>query len=214
MTLEEHILEHLEMVSQKNIAIIGNMPDHFYKILSDKLKGEDNVYIFDTGQNIKRADHILNNIRYNKIHINYFPTFNKKFNWYGWQLLNCCHQLKETNDTFQIFTAIFYRGKHLFQYDMGALPLAINMLANRGIITIYDCAWSLRNSITMKPEVNKETEENYTKEQIKIPHIQYLLDIHVDETLVEMQDVSSAKTRVYKKNRVSLQTSINDNIYY
>lgn len=213
MAIEQGIIERIGSVSEKNICVIGNMSEEFYALLSENLTGGDSVYIFDTSANIKKAESALNGARYNKIKLMPFPVTNKKFDWYGWHLLRYYHQLQKLGVSSQIFNAVFYRGKHLFQYDMGSLPLVMNMLSDGGFLAVYDCAWSLAKSPTMKPEVNAETAAHYTKEQISLHHMQYLLDVYIDKNFLEQEGLSSAKTRVYRKGQAAASSSVRD-LYY
>lgn len=213
MAVEQVIVERIGDISEKNICVVGNMQDEFYALLSEKLMSVDSVYLFDTFTNIKKAEAILNGTRYSKIKIMPFPVTNKKYDWYGWHLLRYYHQLQKLGVSSQVFTAVFYRGKHLFQYDMGALPLVMNMISDGGFLAVYDCAWSLAKSPTMKPEVNTETAAHYTKEQISLPHMQYLLDAYIDKNFLEQEGLSSTKTRVYRKGQVSGSSSVSD-LYY
>ena len=73
------------------------------------------------------------------------------------------------------------------------------MISNQGFLVVYDCAWSLAKSPTMKPSVNAETASKYTKEQIHMEQIQYLLDTFIDDDFVEQKEISCLKTRVYRK---------------
>lgn len=212
MTTEQIIIERISSISKKNICIIGNMSDEFYKLISEKFTEEDSIYILNYVKHIKRVENLINQDRYNKINIISFPITNKKFDWYGWQLLQYYHRLQELRVPYQIFSAIFYRGKHLIQYDFGVLPLAIKMVSEGGFLIVYDCSWSLAKSPTMNPEVNSTTAEYYTKEQIEISQMQYLLDVFNDKNLLEQEGISSAKTRVYRKYRVS--TSSDSDLYY
>ena len=203
MAIEREIIEKLGNSTERNICVIGSMSEDFYKMISENINTNDSISIFDTASNIKKAESIINNGRYTKIKINSFPISNKKFDWYGWHMLRYYYQLKKLGVSSQVFTAIFYHGKHLFQYDMGALPLAMDMLADGGFLTVYDCAWTLAKSPTMKPEVNPETSAQYTSEQISISHMQYLLDVHMNKSFVEQEGLSSSRTRVYRKGRTS-----------
>ena len=203
MAIEREIIEKLSNITEKNICVIGSMSEDFYKMLSENINNNDIVSIFDTASNIKKAESAINSGRYTKIKINSFSVSNKKFDWYGWHMLRYYYQLKKLGVSSQVFTAIFYRGKHLFQYDMGSLPLAMDMLADGGFLAVYDCAWTLAKSPTMKPEVNPETSAQYTREQISIPHMQYLLDAHMNKSFIEQEGLSSSRTRVYRKGQTS-----------
>ena len=213
MSIEYDIIERISDFSQKNIGIIGNMPEEFYALLAKNLLENDSIYLFDIAGNIKKVESILTKTRYNKIKTIPFSVSNKKFDWYGWHLLRYYHQLKKLGVSPQVFTAVFYRGKHLFQYDMGTLPLAMNMVSDGGFLTVYDCAWTLAKSPTMKPEVNAETTAQYTKEQIDLPQMQYLLDIYIDKNFTEEEGLSSTRTRVYRKKQNTI-SSDGYNSYY
>lgn len=211
MAIEREIIEKLSNITEKNICVIGSMSEDFYKMLSKNINNNDIISIFDTASNIKKSESTINSGRYTKIKINSFPVSNKKFDWYGWHIIRYYYHLKKLGVSSQVFTAIFYRGKHLFQYDMGALPLAMDMLADGGFLAVYDCAWTLAKSPTMKPEVNPETSAQYTREQISIPHMQYLLDVYMNKSFIEQEGLSSSRTRVYRKG----QTSATDReLYY
>ena len=212
MPVDYDIIERIGRSVEKNLCIIGTMPEDFYTLLTENMTDKDSVYLFDTSTNIKKAEELLNGSRYSKVKIMPFSVSSKKFDWYGWHLLRYYHQLKKLGVPPQMFTAVFYRGKHLFQYDMGTLPLVIKMLANDGFLVVYDCAWSLAKSPTMKPEVNAETAAQYTKEQIALPHMQYLLDVHIDNSLTEQEGLSSARTRVYRKGKT--RASSGSDLYY
>ena len=209
MSLEKNILHSIRGVAERKVCIIGRMPDLFYTDLSEILTADDTVYIFDTIKNIQNIERINNN---NYIKIERFAISNKKFDWYGWHLLQYCHKLKSLNTAPQLFTAVFYRGKHLFQYDMGVLPLVMSMIAEEGFLTIYNCSWSIAKSPTMKPDVNAETALHYTSEQIKIQHMQCLLDVFLNDSFVEQKNLSSIKTRVYRK--IQSSSSIENSLYY
>lgn len=211
MTFEKDIFDSINSFV-KNICIVGNMPNSFYADISKSLNTDDAVYIFDTIKNIQDADDAINSNRYDKIKILRFPVSNKRFDWYGWHLLQYYRNLKLLNTDYQLFTAVFYHGKHLVQYDMGTLPLAMKMIIPGGFLTVYDCSWSLAKSPTMKPDVNTETALQYTKEQISIQHMQYLLDVFLDNDFIEQKNLSSIKTRVYRKKQSS--TSTDNNLYY
>lgn len=212
MSLEKDILNNINGFAKKNICIVGGMPKSFYSDISGYLNTNDSVYIFDTIKNIQDADNVINSNRYDKVKILRFPTSNKRFDWYGWHVLQYYHQLKLLNTDYQLFTALFYRGKHLIQYDMGTLPLAMKMIMPGGFLTVYDCSWSLAKSPTMKPDVNTETNLQYTEEQINIQQVQYLLDTFIDDDFIERKNLSSIKTRVYCKKQSSI--SGRDNSYY
>jgi len=212
MSLEKDILDSINGFVKKNICIVGSMPHSFYTDISGSLNTGDSVYIFDTIKNIQDADNTINSNRYDKVKILRFPISNKRFDWYGWHLLQYYRQLKLLNTDYQLFTALFYRGKHLVQYDMGTLPLAMKMIMPGGFLTVYDCSWSLAKSPTMKPDVNTETNIQYTKEQINIKQMQYLLDAFIDDDFVEKNNLSSIKTRVYCKKQSSI--SSDNDVYY
>ena len=188
------------------------MSDQFYNFVSEYLTDNDHIYIFNTNTNIEKVSHIINKNNYKKIDIIKFPISNKKFDWYGWQLIRFYHQLKKLNISSEIFSAVFYRGKHLLQYDIGVIPLIIKMISNGGFLTVYDCNWSLEKSPTMNPKVNTDTSDNYTKEQISIHNMQYLLDIYINNEFIEYDEISSNKTRVY--NKCKLSTHLEQNTYY
>ena len=212
MTIEQNVISKIGTLPQKRICIIGTMSEKFYILLAKNLMPNDCVCIFDTTGNISKAEASLNNAMYSNIEIMAFPVSNKKFDWYGWRLFQYYHQLRKLGVPTQVFTAVFYKGKHLFQYDMGTLQLVKDMLTDGGYFVVYDCVWTLAKSPTMNPQVNADTAAEYTKEQINIPHIQYLLDGYIDNTFMEQEELSSAKTRVYRKRQPV--SSAPSNLYY
>ena len=199
MKTERSVMELISNLPNKKICIIGSMQEKFYEMLSESITKNDYIYIFDINKNIKKIEAIINKNNYEKINIISFSATDKKFDWYGWHLLQYYYKIHKMKKSTQVFAAIFYHGKHLFQYDMGPLLLAMKMILDGGFLTVYNCSWSLANSPTMKPEVNNKTAMYYTKEQISISHMQYLLDAYIDEKFIEQEQLSSVKTRVYRK---------------
>ena len=128
MTIEQNVVSKIGTLPQKRICIIGTMSEKFYILLAKNLMSNDCVCIFDTTGNISKAEASLNNSMYSNIEIMAFPVSNKKFDWYGWRLFQYYHQLRKLGVPTQVFTAVFYKGKHLFQYDMGTLQLVKDML--------------------------------------------------------------------------------------
>ena len=204
MEIEQLIINKINQFSTKKICVIGNMPDIFYEIMSANITEDDSIYLFSDSKCIKNAKSILTSTSYNMKNIIDFPITNKKYDWYGWQLIKYYNQLKNIKISPQIFTVIFYRGKHLLQYDIGVLPLVLKMISDGGFLVVYDCSWSLSKSPTMNPDVNNETKINYTNDQINIQHMQFLLDTYIDNNFFEYKKLSSSKIRVYCKKQKNL----------
>ena len=213
MNLAQLILKQISNFSVKRICIIGNMDDDFYEFLSDNISDSDTIYLFNNSTGIKKTKSMLNGKSYKKIDILSFPSTDKIYDWYGWQILKYYNDLKKLKVSTQIFTVVFYKGKHLLQYDMGVLPLLLKMISDDGFLVIYDCSWSLAKSPTLKPEVNTNTSIQYTQEQINLPNMQYLIDTFIDNNFIEQKDISSSKTRVYCKKTQNYVYSLMQNYY-
>ena len=132
MTIEQNIISKISAFPQKKICIIGTMPEKFYILLAKNLMPNDCVCIFDTTGNISKAESSLNNAMYSNIEIMAFPVSNKKFDWYGWRLFQYYHQLRKLGVPTQVFTAVFYKGKHCFSMTWARcslLRICLSMVA-------------------------------------------------------------------------------------
>ena len=202
--IENYAFSEMTSFKKNNIAIIGNMSTDFYENLVSNLSWNDTIYIFDTADNISKIEFLIRHTLNSNVKLITYKCYTKKFDSYAWNLCLLISDIKRLNLSLEIFTMVFYHGKHLFHSDIGLLQLCTKMINDNGLLVVYDCDWSIAKSPTMNPKVDSNIKNLYTVEQINTPQIQFLLDNILDNDFMEMFSISSSKTKLFVKSKYTL----------
>jgi len=201
--------------NRKKICIIGEKNEDYVMDIIKKMSNEDALYIFDSATKEKKikekARMFLENVDKK---IKFYANSNKKYDTYAWNVSNFITFCQKNGLDSNIFDYIFYNGKHLFHQDIGIFAFIEYLLNDNGYIIISDCKWSIKNSPTMKPDINKDTEKNYSIKQIEIEQINYLIEIFLKNNTKFEEIESSSSNKNVRAFRIKNQQKVDDREMY
>ncbi|MEM9300724.1 MAG: class I SAM-dependent methyltransferase [Pseudomonadota bacterium] len=103
------------------------------------------------------------------------------------------------------FHFAYLDGAHSFMHDAAATVLLMRLVRVGGFLLMDDYGWTFAKSPTLNPDVNPGILEQYTREQLEVPHVKLVCELFLDPSPdfeVEFLDgqISRAR-RLYRRLR-------------
>lgn len=192
--LERYREEDTESVAVCEIGIgIGATAIEIVK----RLKKDDSYYFFSFEDEVNALNEDLKQLEYCVCKL--YPMANTKrtYDSYSWNLAKMILDQKERKTFFDF---VYLDGAHTFIHDAITTVLLKKMIKVGGILLFDDVDWTLANSPTMSPSVNKNTGLRYSDEQIEACQIAMITDLFMkdDEQWEKLSDISKGRC-AYKR---------------
>lgn len=155
------------------------------------LKEGSEIHLYDYEHNVNEVAKKINQLYKNKFNIKKFGIIKGDYNWNLMKLIN--------NKININYDYVYLDGAHTLTIDGLAFFLIDKLLKVKGYIEFDDYNWSIAKSPTCSPYPpvnNKKYLENFTSEQIEIPHIKLIVDnlVKTNKNYIEI-----IKNRIFQK---------------
>lgn len=96
---------------------------------------------------------------------------------YAWELAVWFRELRRAKQPVEVFDFVYLDGAHQFLHDAAAVSVLKAMIKPGGYIVFDDMTWTFNGSPTLSPRVRPETAIEYTEDQLKLPHVELVVDV-------------------------------------
>jgi predicted O-methyltransferase YrrM len=101
----------------------------------------------------------------------------ERFNSYAWKLATLAAAHAREGETLELFDFVYLDGAHAFHHDAPACLVLKRMVRPAGYLVFDDMYWTFKKSPVMNPERRPTIREDYSDEQLSIPHIELVVDL-------------------------------------
>jgi len=141
------------------------------------LAGHGQLHLYDQTQKLRGLGRDLAGLGFTNVGL--FGSSARKYDNYVWTLAKNLVEQRGRGGT-AIYDLIYFNYARAFQFDAAAAVLLKELVADGGYILFNNYTWSLGASPSMKPSVRPETAEEYSDEQIDVPHVRFICDVFFD----------------------------------
>mgnify|MGYP000356764213 CR=1 FL=1 len=103
----------------------------------------------------------------------------RTFDSYSWTLARMLRECR-TLQVDGLFDFVFLDGAHSFHHDAPAALALKDLLKPGGYLLFDDYDWTFKISPTMNPDVNPAILEQYSDDQIAVPHVRTICEVFFD----------------------------------
>lgn len=155
---------------------IGATAVEVISILDEKSE----YYYFDFEHKINELEKDFETINQNNAKLFGYGNTNKTYDSYSWNLVKLYKEWDEKYGDVKRFDVVYLDGAHTFLHDSSACCILKEMMKVGGYLIFDDIRWSIANSPTVNPKINKSILDKYPIEQINACQVQYVTEIFMD----------------------------------
>lgn len=141
------------------------------------LKNGDQLYLFDFKKVLDDVDRSLKKYKVNyDCDLLYFGNGVEVNDCYSWSLAKLAMELKEKNNSYELFDLIYMDAAHSFLRDAAATSVLKLLLKPGGLVLFDDLTWNLGISSFYHKQKEK-LEKLFPKDQINTNQVQIVVDL-------------------------------------
>ncbi len=189
----------LQTESAPEIAEIGIGIGATSLALAERMNNRGLLHLFDYDDRAKGLKSDLAERGF--VNVEAHGNSRAQFDSYCWNL----GQLLGATGSEGRFHFAYLDGAHSFMHDAAATVLLMRLVRVDGFLLMDDYTWTFAKSPTMNPDVNPGILEQYTKEQLEVPHVKLVCDLFLDPSpdfeIETLDDPISRRRRLYRRLR-------------
>ena len=153
---------------------IGASTVEFVRIMG----GVGTLHLFDFQDVVEQLIEDLNLLDVSQgIHIIPHGNGRQKFNSYAWSLATMAAACRRERVSLELFDFVYLDGGHAFHHDAPSCLVLKEMIKPGGYLVFDDMYWTFNASPVMNPQKKPSIRDDYSDEQLSIPHVELVVDL-------------------------------------